>query len=129
MLYFFLMIRRPPRSTRTNTLFPYTTLFRSKLVAVRAMAPVAAIPPNSGRIRLATPWPMSSWFESCRVPAIPSATVADSSEIGRAHVSTPVTDAHLVCRPQLEHTNSHLRDNIQPYNTLTTYKASHQTII
>src|SRR3546814_19345112 len=26
---FFLMIRRPPRSTRTYTLFPYTTLFRS----------------------------------------------------------------------------------------------------
>src|SRR3546814_16437045 len=28
---FFLMIRRPPRSTRTDTLFPYTTLFRSGL--------------------------------------------------------------------------------------------------
>src|SRR3546814_15381214 len=27
------MIRRPPRSTRTDTLFPYTTLFRSPLVA------------------------------------------------------------------------------------------------
>src|SRR3546814_15106502 len=27
---FFLMIRRPPRSTRTDTLFPYTTLFRSR---------------------------------------------------------------------------------------------------
>src|SRR3546814_11060684 len=26
---FFLLIRRPPRSTRTDTLFPYTTLFRS----------------------------------------------------------------------------------------------------
>src|SRR3546814_6610701 len=28
-VFFFLMIRRPPRSTRTDTLFPYTTLFRS----------------------------------------------------------------------------------------------------
>src|SRR3546814_4615139 len=28
-IVFFLMIRRPPRSTRTDTLFPYTTLFRS----------------------------------------------------------------------------------------------------
>src|SRR3546814_11813404 len=27
-LFFFLMIRRPPRSTRTDTLFPYTTLFK-----------------------------------------------------------------------------------------------------
>src|SRR3546814_2124618 len=30
-LFFFLMIRRPPRSTRTDTLFPYTTLFRSEM--------------------------------------------------------------------------------------------------
>src|SRR3546814_11958961 len=29
MLFFFLMCRRPPRSTRTDTLFPYTTLFRA----------------------------------------------------------------------------------------------------
>src|SRR3546814_19979984 len=29
-MIFFLMIRRPPRSTRTDTLFPYTTLFRSR---------------------------------------------------------------------------------------------------
>src|SRR3546814_5057357 len=29
IIFFFLMIRRPPRSTRTDTLFPYTTLFRS----------------------------------------------------------------------------------------------------
>src|SRR3546814_8594685 len=33
---FFLMIRRPPRSTRTDTLFPYTTLFRSGLGTVMA---------------------------------------------------------------------------------------------
>src|SRR3546814_6713255 len=31
VLFFFLMIRRPPRSTRTDTLFPFTTLFRSLL--------------------------------------------------------------------------------------------------
>src|SRR3546814_5515544 len=31
LFFFFLMIRRPPRSTRTDTLFPYTTLFRSDL--------------------------------------------------------------------------------------------------
>src|SRR3546814_8241095 len=32
LFIFFLMIRRPPRSTRTDTLFPYTTLFRSLLL-------------------------------------------------------------------------------------------------
>src|SRR3546814_16137620 len=37
MIFFFLMLRRPPRSTRTDTLFPYTTLFRSE----RDAGPVA----------------------------------------------------------------------------------------
>src|SRR3546814_1886668 len=31
VVFFFLMIRLPPRSTRTDTLFPYTTLFRSRV--------------------------------------------------------------------------------------------------
>src|SRR3546814_11734145 len=35
LFFFFLMIRRPPRSTRTDTLFPYTTLFRSLMLKVR----------------------------------------------------------------------------------------------
>src|SRR3546814_11692447 len=35
LFFFFLMIRRPPRSTRTDTLFPYTTLFRSSAPACR----------------------------------------------------------------------------------------------
>src|SRR3546814_382944 len=34
VIFFFLMIRRPPRSTRTDTLFPYTTLFRSAFGAL-----------------------------------------------------------------------------------------------
>src|SRR3546814_7515648 len=35
LFVFFLMIRRPPRSTRTDTLFPYTTLFRSLIAGTR----------------------------------------------------------------------------------------------
>src|SRR3546814_11474605 len=43
MFIFFLMIRRPPRSTRTDTLFPYTTLFRSELRGAAAISrPVIA---------------------------------------------------------------------------------------
>src|SRR3546814_3392668 len=34
------MIRRPPRSTRTDTLFPYTTLFRSSCCGVLVLLPV-----------------------------------------------------------------------------------------
>src|SRR3546814_9143803 len=41
--FFFLMIRRPPRSTRTDTLFPYTTLFRS-LVARYYLEQGARVP-------------------------------------------------------------------------------------
>src|SRR3546814_6832886 len=40
------MIRRPPRSTRTDTLFPYTTLFRSQLAALA----LVAHPPAFARI-------------------------------------------------------------------------------
>src|SRR3546814_1995812 len=43
--FFFLMIRRPPRSTRTDTLFPYTTLFRSK----RNGCPVSPVGPEAFR--------------------------------------------------------------------------------
>src|SRR3546814_2602607 len=43
--FFFLMIRRPPRSTRTDTLFPYTTLFRSILHRLAiGRAPAVALP-------------------------------------------------------------------------------------
>src|SRR3546814_19302161 len=46
ILLFFLMIRRPPRSTRTDTLFPYTTLFRS-CVANQRPSEVACSRPRS----------------------------------------------------------------------------------
>src|SRR3546814_12824084 len=62
VLLFFLMIRRPPRSTRTDTLFPYTTLFRSRwlLPAVRGLAALAPrcppLPaPGAGRRRTGRP--------------------------------------------------------------------------
>src|SRR3546814_17660576 len=44
MFFFFLMIRRPPRSTRTDTLFPYTTLFRSVVGADRYRNPDDDLP-------------------------------------------------------------------------------------
>src|SRR3546814_6602204 len=44
------MIRRPPRSTRTDTLFPYTTLFRSyALVGPPAVRTIQASPPQDSR--------------------------------------------------------------------------------
>src|SRR3546814_2079037 len=46
LLFFFLMIRRPPRSTRTDTLFPYTTLFRSRDYPVRQTHPGTRLQPR-----------------------------------------------------------------------------------
>src|SRR3546814_10956352 len=53
IIIFFCMIRRPPRSTRTDTLFPYTTLFRSLRVeegslgmGVGHLEKPAALPPG-----------------------------------------------------------------------------------
>src|SRR3546814_4525019 len=51
------MIRRPPRSTRTDTLFPYTTLFRSPSVSTR--------PPK-----------VQSTIAAAHVPAAPAAAAA-----------------------------------------------------
>src|SRR3546814_11560091 len=43
-MFFFLMIRRPPRSTRTDTLFPYTTLFRSNPLGLETAARERPLP-------------------------------------------------------------------------------------
>src|SRR3546814_3340432 len=48
-MFFFLMIRRPPRSTRTDTLFPYTTLFRSALQRLKEAAEKAKIELSSAQ--------------------------------------------------------------------------------
>src|SRR3546814_15642712 len=59
LVFVFLMIRRPPRSTRTDTLLPYTTLFRSDVLCysrvmtsglervARALCELDANPPNA----------------------------------------------------------------------------------
>src|SRR3546814_10545018 len=80
LIVFFLMRRRPPRSTRTDTLFPYTTLFRSTAMVG---------------------WPKAV-FSTTLAVLRPTPGKASSAEIGRAHVCTPVTNAHLVCRLLLE---------------------------
>src|SRR3546814_2308458 len=122
-LLFFLMIRRPPRSTRTDTLFPYTTLFRSRAQDARwSVDPallddrhlvrrmilkrvVYGVDKNPMAVELAK---LALWLHTFTVGAPLSfldhhLRCGDSLyEIGRAHVCTPVTNAHLVCRLLLE---------------------------
>src|SRR3546814_11686008 len=54
IIVFFLMIRRPPRSTRTDTLFPYTTLFRSDPACQACGAAARAVHPRGGEGRQAS---------------------------------------------------------------------------
>src|SRR3546814_3222815 len=54
------MIRRPPRSTRTDTLFPYTTLFRSswwseQMYCIYGLSPAATQHNRAGHLALYTP--------------------------------------------------------------------------
>src|SRR3546814_3521578 len=88
------MIRRPPRSTRTDTLLPYTTLVRSS--AGHAVDHRGRCAGGRGA-GLHGPLHLHAARRASSIP--PSAT---RPKIGRAHVCTPVTNAHLVCRLLLE---------------------------
>src|SRR3546814_11153219 len=96
----FLIILRPPTSTRTDTLFPYTTLFRSFEAWLRRLAARHETTPKAlfrhlgidaalaERDLAVSPVPATS-----RVPATPRATArlaapapADAGELGRANV-------------------------------------------
>src|SRR3546814_4150513 len=86
---FVLMIRRHPRSTRTDTLFPYTTLFRSARFFGAQPKVIAAVTGTSGKTSTAE-FTRQIW------------AALGVRELGRAHVRTPVTNAQLVCRLLLE---------------------------
>src|SRR3546814_9212855 len=80
------MIRRPPRSTRTDTLFPYTTLFRS-----RGRAPgghLAAASDRARRGRDGDPHPVS---QRCRRS---DASVVDEHDLRALPVHRPRSEEH-----------------------------------
>src|SRR3546814_14714036 len=78
---FFLMLRSTPRSTRTDTLFPYTTLFRS---ALPMLSPLSHFTLNGSTDRPQCPIILASdVFSSSFLRSSPA---PPSHEIGRAHV-------------------------------------------
>src|SRR3546814_5382635 len=91
------MIRRPPRSTRTDTLFPYTTLFRSGADQIADAAHVdhRMIEPRAGE----------------RAGEVRDHRGAGDRKSTRLN---SVTNAHLVCRLLLEK-----KKNISPQKTYT----------
>src|SRR3546814_6597997 len=108
------MVRRPPRSTRPDTLFPYTSLFPSGLAAVAAAraADRSGTAEVGGRtlfVQIFNPPLRLVVVGAVHIaqPLVPMASLAGYDvtvvdQIGRAHVSTPVTNAHPVCRLLLE---------------------------
>src|SRR2546422_4388636 len=105
--FFFLMIRRPPRST----LFPYTTLFRSLAVAVDVVC-LRVVPPESAeaaRVRCGR-HPRSPTHSSP-----PTAATPRSEE----HTSELQSRLHLVCRLLLEKKNEYERGQTQSHLSST----------
>src|SRR3546814_4963069 len=77
------MIRRPPRSTRTDTLFPYTTLFRS--APAQCMPPCDGWSPGSG-----TPHadPLETSFPyRCRIPRVKKVSQTNREGDSQIHLS------------------------------------------
>src|SRR3546814_5153249 len=97
------MIRRPPRSTRTDTLFPYTTLFRSGLGIECRMQELVE------RVGVEAPDRLGFGDEPL------GHHVHGDLQIGRAHVSTPVTNAQLACRLLLEQKNKTHTQTVTPH--------------
>src|SRR3546814_8368324 len=99
------MLRRPPRSTRTDTLFPYTTLFRSNHHALGPVEHRQCVLPSHGTERMGDDVlevEVLQPVHDARIGCLRVLLDVEDREIGRAHVCTPVTNAHLVCRLLLE---------------------------
>src|SRR3546814_9365144 len=81
LIFFFLMIRRPPRSTRTDTLSPYTTLFRShRMVEFHGKTTLSEI--DAKRVAAAHQLVSEGWREPLTV-----AEIARRSGLGKAKLT------------------------------------------
>src|SRR3546814_4143877 len=90
LLLFFLMIRRPPRSTRTDTLFPYTTLFRSAQ-SMKSTGSLHLIPVGLGDA------PPSAWLPGAAAELASRLTVyiAENAKTARAFLKLVGTTTPL----------------------------------
>src|SRR3546814_1332057 len=98
LFIFFLVIRRPPRSKRTDTLFPYTTLFRSTVtpsVCVRVASP-PTVPPGSASPIPGAASPAGKPRPEALVPeaAAPSAPVFGSGQNAGQPFPTTRSEEH-----------------------------------
>src|SRR3546814_10805703 len=120
------MIRRPPRSTRTDTLFPYTTLFRSPLTTIR----------SNGAYQQITRWLHQTYQQNVVLlqnisVSVSRGVAADASRRVKLRSEEHTSELqslmrNLVCRLLLKkktHINTHKHNNSQQKKqtkTLTT---------
>src|SRR3989449_5802623 len=90
------MIRRPPRST----LFPYTTLFRSKRVPSRESALAPFFSPDGGKVAFYTGLPGA--LRTASLTGGASMLLVRDSARSEEHTSELQSRLHLVCRLLLE---------------------------
>src|SRR5256884_2396950 len=105
--FFFLMIRRPPRST----LFPYTTLFRSKpsrSAAIKAITVLEPVPKSCVPHRISM-LPSGLIWASALVPLPPPPQLAPAQPRSEEHTSELQSRLHLVCRLLLEKKKAYRR--------------------
>ena len=87
------------------------------LVTVRAIVPVAGIPPKNGVTKLAIPCAMSSWLGSWRSPMMPSATCAHSSDSmapNKASVIVGITSSRADSQEKTGHCSPGRLEGIPP---------------
>src|SRR3546814_10790805 len=110
---FFLMIRRPPSSTRTDTRFPYTTLFRSAMNTPNPPLRAAVVPVTAFQQNCTLLWCTETGKAAFVDPGGDLGKLKDAVKqagvIGRAHVRTPVTNAQIVCRLRHEKQTNHYK--------------------
>src|SRR3546814_2815505 len=117
------MIRRPPRSTRTDTLFPYTTLFRSGTAAPAG----SGVPGLEARGGGSHPLPRRprrvSRGRACRRPGAspPTAAPADAQGLHERrppHYDAPMTTAPILQDDRIEQLGSLLERRAVPFGGL-----------
>src|SRR3546814_12835472 len=102
-MIFFLRIRRPPRSTRTDTLFPHTTLFRARRINARLDLAHQRLRPIAGLAQTDPVASVNLYADGADVPPVPAHVPLDGIGLcgGVADHHQPL---HL---PVALHTRSH----------------------
>src|SRR3546814_9576145 len=125
---FFFMLRRPPRSTRTNTLFPYTTLFRSEPAATSGstLACSRPSPPKRSPAMTASSSSTSTWSHSTGRATRPPAAVKGRSEEHQSEIQSLMRISYDVfCLKQTnrtEHTHYTLHQLMHKHNNVLLYE-------